>query len=199
MVMVCAFVSLLLNVWLVHNNVQLRSSIDQAKGLQIGERIAPFDVRDTEGRKVHISFNAAPKGLIFYYFSPNCQWCMRNSANLNALVKAVSGRYQIISYSDDLRGLSTYATITSHHVRVVTDDTVNIRRLLKLSGTPQTIEFDPNGVVVSNWAGAYAGQTLNDVERHFGVKLPGLLAPIKIDSHGRPVAVPVAKNSDQTS
>lgn len=177
--MVCAFVSLALNVWLVHDNVKLRSSIDRARGLSIGERVVPLDVRDSEGRKWHISYNAAPKGLIFYYFSPNCRWCLRNSANLNALVKAVGNRYEVISYSDDLRGLSTYVAMASHHVRVATDDTVNIRELLKLSGTPQTIEFDPGGVVVSNWHGAYVGRTRDEVERHFGVKLPGLSEPKK--------------------
>jgi hypothetical protein len=173
-IIVCAAVSLALNVWLIRDNVKLRSAIDRATGLKIGERVAPFDLTDSEGRKLHISYNTAPKGLILYYFSPNCRWSLRNGPNLNALAKAVGDRYQIVSYTSDFRGLPKYVARAAHHVQVATDDSVNIQKLLKLSGTPQTIEFDPSGVVVSNWQGAYVGPTLKEVERHFQVKLPGL-------------------------
>jgi hypothetical protein len=44
----------------------------------------------------------------------------------------------------------------------------------KLSGTPQTIAISPEGKVLQNWMGAYAGDQKTQVETFFHVSLPGL-------------------------
>ena len=171
---ICAFSSIFLNIWLVHTNVRLRETIDSLTLLRIGQRVDSLLLKDRDGKPVKISYAAAPKGLILYYFSPSCGWCVRNSDNLNALFRATHGQYQFVTYTADLTGLSTYSGSVPRDLPVLTDDQADIRKLLNLSGTPQTIEFDRSGVVVANWQGAYTGRTLSEIERRFGVRLPGI-------------------------
>lgn len=47
---------------------------------------------------------------------------------------------------------------------------------LPLGVTPETIVVSPTGQVIKNWLGAYAFGQEKEVEKYFGVKLPGLLA-----------------------
>jgi hypothetical protein len=44
----------------------------------------------------------------------------------------------------------------------------------KLGGTPQTIVVSPDGRVLKDWVGAYAGDQKSQVEAFFHVSLPGL-------------------------
>jgi hypothetical protein len=45
-----------------------------------------------------------------------------------------------------------------------------------LGSTPQTIIVSLDGKILQNWVGAYTGDRRAEVERFFGVSLPGLTA-----------------------
>ena len=42
----------------------------------------------------------------------------------------------------------------------------------KLGGTPQTILVSPQGKVLRNWSGAFAGRQRDELQRYFPVRLP---------------------------
>lgn len=166
--------SLTANLWLVHANSSLRSTIEIQEGISPGERVTALHVKDMSGDRSSLDFSRPLKGTLLYYFSPNCAWCDRNGANFRALVAKLESSYQIIAYTDDLNGLPRYIKRFPPSVRTVTDDDQDLRRTLKLGGTPETILLGRDGVVAKNWTGAYTGETLKSVESYFRVRLPGL-------------------------
>jgi hypothetical protein len=57
-----------------------------------------------------------------------------------------------------------------------TDD---VKLKYRLGGTPQTIVISTDGKVLQNWVGAYADKQQMEVEKFFGLTLPGLTPPLK--------------------
>ena len=137
----------------------------------IGTAVPPLDVRTIDGHAVEIRFDERP--TILYYFSPNCGWCERNWTNVQALIASVGQRYRFV-------GLSTVADVSpymaSHHLsfEVYSGLTLETARLYHLGGTPQTIVVAADGRIQYSWSGAYRSRRQHDVERAFGVVLPGI-------------------------
>ena len=166
--------SLVFNVQLTNRLKACRRSLTAARGVVAGDRLPVLRARASTGELVEISYSGAPKGTLLYYFSPGCGWCIRNAANFKALVDKIGAYYQVVSYTDTLLGMDEFRQRGGHPGLIVTDDVTNIRRDLKLGGTPQTIVIDRAGLVVKAWEGAYSGRILKDIEGYFGVQLPGL-------------------------
>jgi peroxiredoxin len=137
----------------------------------IGMAVPPLDVNTVDGHAVEIRFDGRP--TILYYFSPNCGWCERNWTNVQALIASVGQRYRFV-------GLSTVADVSpymaSHHLsfEVYSGLTLETARLYHLGGTPQTIVVAADGRIQYSWSGAYRNRRQHDVERAFGVVLPGM-------------------------
>jgi peroxiredoxin len=137
----------------------------------IGTAIPPLDVRAIDGHPVEIRFDGRP--TILYYFSPNCGWCERNWTNVQALIASAGQRYRFV-------GLSTVAEVSpymaSHHLsfEVYSGLTLETARLYHLGGTPQTIVVAADGRIQYSWSGAYRSRRQHEVERAFGVVLPGI-------------------------
>jgi len=142
----------------------------------LGMKAPALDVRGVDGQSVEIRFEGRP--TILYYFSPNCSWCERNWTNVQALIAAVGHDYRFV-------GLSTTpdvsAYLAQHHLsfEVYSGLSLETARLYHFGGTPQTIVVAANGVVQYAWSGAYRDRRQRDVERAFGVVLPGLPDPVK--------------------
>jgi hypothetical protein len=51
-----------------------------------------------------------------------------------------------------------------------------VRAQYRLGSTLQTIIVSPDGKVLQNWVGAYTGARQAEVEKFFGVSLPGLFS-----------------------
>jgi peroxiredoxin len=167
-------VSLALNAGLAWKLKRAREANWADLGLAVGERAPEFRARDLNGRTEQIRYGAAKRGTLIYYFSPQCGWCKRNAANFRALAARLAPDYQVVSYTADLTGVQKYLEAAHHEAHVVTDDDADIRRTLKLTGTPETILVSPSGRVVKNWEGAYSGATQREIESYFGVRLPGI-------------------------
>ena len=143
-------------------------------GLQSGERVHALDVTSLDGRPVRIAFTG-DLPTVLYYFSPTCAWCERNWDNVRALAAGAPGRYQLI-------GLSTSAEIGEFMQKRglafdvysgVSDEAV---RTYHLNGTPQTVVVSGKGTVIRAWPGAYTPDATREIERQFGLSLPGIRA-----------------------
>jgi hypothetical protein len=130
-------------------------------------------VKSLDGAPIDITFRDQP--TILYYFSPSCGWCEKNWLNIKALVAATQGRYRFV-------GLSTtpdvLAYLEGHRLsfEVYTGMNLETARAYHFGGTPHTVVIGADGRVAHSWSGAYTGQQQGDVERAFGVVLPGIQA-----------------------
>jgi peroxiredoxin len=137
----------------------------------VGMAVPPLDVRTPDGHAAEIRFDGRP--TILYYFSPNCGWCEGNWTNVQALIASVGQRYRFVGLST-VADVSTY--MASHHLsfEVYSGLTLEAARQYHLGGTPQTIVVSADGRIQYSWSGAYRSRRQHDVERAFGVVLPGM-------------------------
>lgn len=142
--------------------------------IQVGTTVSPAKVRDPEGRQALISYDDVKQPVVLYVFTPQCPWCSRNLDNLRALVSQKRDSYRFIGLSLTDEGLTEYLARNKLDLSVYVTPAEGTRQEYKLGNTPQTIVISPGGKVAQNWVGAYAGPKQAEVEKFFGVKLPGL-------------------------
>ncbi len=144
----------------------------------------PLTVKTLGGQSVEIGFSGRP--TILYYFSPSCGWCEKNWLNIKALIARTSERYRFV-------GLSTTADVGAYlaarrlSFEVYTGLSLEDVRAYHFAGTPHTVVIRGDGRVERAWAGAYASAQQAEVERAFGIVLPGvpklgMIAPGREDS-----------------
>lgn len=173
---VLLLMSLCLNVVLVHRNKSLQSTIEEAEILQPGSHVSSLRFKSTSGAKVNISFPTQAEGTLIYYFRPTCMWCMRNRANFEILARKLQSLgYRILPYTLEHYPDQEYAKVLGQGVEVFTDDDQDVQRVLKLSGTPDTILISRSGIVLAHWGGAFSDENLRSIESRFGIHLPGLV------------------------
>lgn len=120
---------------------------------------------------------------ILYYFSASCGWCERNWPNVVALERATRHRYRFLALSAsdvDLREVAE-----RHGLGFQLHNGSDAYAALGLRGTPHTMVLSPQGRVQVTWVGAFDRTTGRQVERYFGVSLPGL-APAPASKFGEP-------------
>lgn len=131
-------------------------------------------VKSLDGEPVTLDFTGRP--TILYYFSPQCGWCERNWPNIKALVAATEGRYRFV-------GLSTTADVADYlatrglSFEVYSGVDAEAARVYYFRGTPHTVLVSGDGRVEHAWAGAYGPRQQTEMERAFGVVLPGVQIP----------------------
>jgi hypothetical protein len=131
----------------------------------------PLVVKSLAGQSVEVTFGEQP--TILYYFSPSCGWCERNWLNIKTLIAGTEGRYRFI-------GLSTTGDITAYLAKrglsfeVYTGLSLEAARAYHFGGTPHTVVVRADGRVERAWAGAFASVQQLEVERAFGIVLPGV-------------------------
>jgi len=163
--------SLSLNVFLGWK-VSARGGALEPDRLAVGSRVAPLSV--TAGGTSAPTELRFDEGLptVMYVLSPDCHWCRRNENNIRTLAERSPG-FRFI-------GL-TSSTAPSGDARpalpfpVYTLSPADLKRnALKIRGTPEMIVVGGDGTVTRVWAGAFAGDTEDEIEAFFKVDLPGL-------------------------
>ena len=149
--------------------------------LRTGELLDPgtymthIEALTPDGTVGHIS----PGGFrptILYVFSPRCQWCTQNQANIRTLAKKVADRYRVVGLSLTDRGLREYLRRSPLPFDVYTNPSADAVAAYKLQSAPQTLVVAANGRLERVWRGAYAGEQRAEVEEYFNARLPGLTA-----------------------
>jgi hypothetical protein len=165
-----------LNVLLAQKVRQLREGIRLIKSearLAEGSSVPPIAVRDVNGWPAIISYEQTGPPTLLYIFTPSCGWCSKNVANIQALAEQARDGYRIIGLSLSSENLIDY--VAEHNLNFpVYEVSAEGARSYRLGGTPQSIVVSSDGKVLRNWGGAYSGSLQQDVERYFGVHLPGL-------------------------
>jgi hypothetical protein len=161
------------NLWLTHRLRSTEDDLVKASRLTPGEVIPALEARLESGEPRRLEWGGRKVTLI-YYFDPGCGWCVRNGAAFEALAAQIGAEADVYSYTPDLRGLNEFRLRTHHSGTVITDDRADIRRVLRLHGTPQTLVIDHAGRVLKNWSGAYVGSTKAEIQNYFHVNIPEL-------------------------
>jgi hypothetical protein len=185
LVYVVLAVSLAGNVYLTMR--VLRPAVTVNSELAAGTVIPPLTLSlDGRDDTYTVEFKTDPRPVVFYVFSPSCVWCDRNAANVARVAEVAGSRYRFIGVSLAV-GAEAYGRQHGITFPVYVGASDGVRRALKLGPTPHTIVVGSDGTVLQSWLGAYTGDAQREVERFFGVTLPGLDAPV-LRAEGRPVA-----------
>lgn len=126
-----------------------------------------------DGSRVAVDPEAS-RPVVVYAFSARCIWCVRNVANIKALVRSRGTDFRFVGLSvreDD----DANADAVRNHLNfpVLKGLSAETRKAYGLTETPRTLLL-VNGRVERDWRGAYVGDVLTDVQRYFSIELPGL-------------------------
>jgi peroxiredoxin len=140
--------------------------------LGVGMVVQPITTKRPGGEREVIAYQGQ-RPTVLYVFSPQCEWCARNIDNFRTIVGKANQEYRVIGLSLSEEGLEDY--VASNHLDIpVYVASKDVQKQYRLGVTPQTLVISPEGRVLKDWAGAYAGQQKSQIEHFFHLKLPGL-------------------------
>jgi len=165
--------SLGLNVYL---GVKLRSAVygTPVVPTKINAKLPyPLPLLDPDGKPTQLAFDDS-RPTVLYVFSPQCDWCKKNEANIKSTVANAGSRFRFVGISISSQNLKDY--IAQGHAPFPVYQVKSPKQGVDLGfvGTPMTIVVGPGAKVEKVWEGAYMDQNQKDVEQFFGSKLPGL-------------------------
>jgi peroxiredoxin len=169
-VLVLLALSLAANVYLTRRLVQPRTPPPPA--LTRGAVVPQFTATRLGGAEETVSYDG--EKTVLYVFTPTCPWCKRNVPNIKRLVEAKGSEYRFLGISLDEKDLSSYVAQYELAFPVYANLSRQTREAYRLGGVPQTLVISEHGTVMQNWSGAYANDQQGEVEKFFGVTLPGL-------------------------
>lgn len=148
--------------------------IEMTKVLPRGTSVGTFELLDLHGRKS--SFDPARSGRpsILYYFTPTCDWCRRNTRNVNAIHAQLHQKYDIVGLCPTASGLAEFVRTNAVQFPTFVGPSEAVRQRLRLSATPTMIAVASDGTVVGQWRGAFGAEVKQRIEAALKVTLPGL-------------------------
>ena len=164
-----------LNVALAIRSSQQRSVIETRSGQPmalVGATIREIEGVGRDGKRVRVSLTADERPTVVYVLQPGCGWCLRNSEAIQALAERAGGRNRFVAVV--LGNQATDEFLDSHipACEVLTGIDPDFVKAYDLAGTPRTLVIAPDGTVMRNWVGAYAGELHDEISAYFGVELP---------------------------
>jgi hypothetical protein len=166
--------SLCANVLLVQKLRTSEQRLLVSTRLTTGEVVPAITARLEDGSLKVLNWSGTTD-TVFYYFDPGCSWCRRNGPAFAGLLAGLRPGIRVYSYTSSLSGLEAFRRGTHHAAVVITDDKIDVKRTLRLWGTPQTLVIDGTGRVVKNWEGAYSGTVRSEIQDYFHVTVPEIL------------------------
>jgi peroxiredoxin len=162
---ILVFILIVVNVFLIRQNWQLRSDVDnlvREQRVQVGESFNDFSALDFQDRPVAISSEARIKKVIFFS-STSCPYCKKQNAYwLDCLKQLDPGKYEIIAVFNEREERQTVADHLNKYgfteggsslkLLFSPDDTL---QKYKLRSTPITLVLDENGTVEKVWQGLW--------------------------------------------
>ena len=142
--------------------------------LSVGVSAPDITAKNLAGADEKISFKEGDKPSIIYVFSPSCVWCNRNQENLKTIIASKRATHRIIGVSLASEGVKEYVAKHNFDFPVYVNPTPDTVKAYNLGGTPQTIVISSSGKVEQNWEGAFVGEIKSNVEKYFGIALPGI-------------------------
>jgi hypothetical protein len=164
--------SLSLNVVLGLKLRAIEPIVVRPAGIQAGDDLPAFPGLSLDGSATAVTFG---RPTLLYLFSPLCEWCQKEYANLVAISQAASPRFDVVGVARTERSLKEYLVDHPFPGRVViaARDTMPEAIQRDFGLTPQLVVVAAGGEVQRAWSGALFGATVQEVELFFGVTLPG--------------------------
>ncbi|HXT71031.1 MAG TPA: hypothetical protein VN700_14815 [Vicinamibacterales bacterium] len=144
----------------------------------VGLTVTPLTGVDGNGASVTIDQATSTKPTVLYVLAPTCKFCEQNLDNILALARSSANTYRFIGVMvsrEVLPGLQD-----RYPFPIIGGVEASQLKQYGFTGTPQTLVLDSAGVIQRNWLGAYRGTMQEEVERWFGVRLPGLVVGAKV-------------------
>lgn len=170
-------VSVALNVMLALKIRELTDTQNARRAereLEVGTAVPAITARRLDGKSETITYADSTRPTVIYVFTPQCMWCTRNLDNFQTLVNQKGKDYRFIGISLSKEGLEKYVADHQLAFPIYTDIPTEVGEAYKMGGTPQTVVISPQGKVLQNWPGAYAGDQKYQVEKYFDMTLPGI-------------------------
>ena len=172
---------LLLGLSLLANGIQgtkllhLYDDVDQrntGSTLAPGVTVPVIQAKTLEGKLESIDYASSSVPTVLYVFQPGCSWCERNSENIAAMTRQLSGKYRFVGLSLATDGLPEF--LKKHQIQfpIYLDLPPSVIEAYRIESTPQTIVVSPQGKVMNVWQGAYLGVTASQIEKFFSIRLP---------------------------
>jgi peroxiredoxin len=175
--------SLGLNVYLAGNG-GLTPRPKPVVPLKVGASVpSSISMEDAAGKPVRLNFADDTRPTVLYVLSPQCGWCKRNEENMKALYAADSDKYRFVGVSLVSQNLAKYVSDKREPFPVYLLTSKDVMQQLHVAGTPETVVVGPDAKVIHAWEGVYVQQNQAEVEKYFGVKLPGLPQTAQLDRH----------------
>src|SRR5215203_4306598 len=172
--LVCSLGTNLLLARRVGSPKTLISLMRSESQLAAGDQVPSVTARGLQGRAAVLEYGGTNLPTVLFVITPGCVWCTRNVMNMRTLAEKAGDRYRFVALSLDSEKLTEYVAGHKLNFPIYTDLSYGRIQQYKLGGTPQTIVVSPQGVVMKIWSGAFADETLKDVESYFQVRLPGI-------------------------
>lgn len=161
------FASLSLNVYLGVKAVPQRTFTPGA--LSVGTEVPDLIVQTAEGRRQRF-LSKDERPLLLYAFTTTCQWCARNTPNIDAVASQIEGRFRFVPLCLDCE-IGTAVSIGG--VRPFIRPSDQTTSAYKLGPVPFTVMIGADGRVQNIWRGALIPEEIRaDVEKVLSVKLP---------------------------
>jgi hypothetical protein len=170
--------SLSLNVALGWRTARLAPPASQGErrgGIREGRSLLNLALRDSSGAAANLMAQRDNRKLVVYVFAPTCGWCRRDHANIVALATQSAKDYRFVAVATHAVGLPEYLADNPYPFQVLTLPP-GTPPAEGFDLTPQIVLADAAGVASKVWTGAIMPAVQPEVERLFGVRLPGLLA-----------------------
>jgi len=164
-----------LNVALVTQNQTLKKGWNEFPPLKPGDVLPPLNGFDPAGNVVRLDYKNEQKTVLLV-FSPNCGWCTRNMANWRTLVANVDvKRFRFVAVSVSSDGAEEYLRKREKiEIPLIVEPNAREAIVYRMFHTPMTIVIGGDSRVEQIWQGALIEDQVDEVERYFGINLPGL-------------------------
>jgi peroxiredoxin len=163
-------ISIALNLFLGGKMVTLRNTVARGNRdaqLEIGVVVPPINAKTIDGNMAQIRFASGDGPTVLYFFSPGCDTCERNVANIKKLADLKRSEYKIIGLSLSDEGVEQYAKNHDLNFPVYAGLGVETTLVYKLGRVPQTTVISGDGRVLANWYGPYDGRLRPAIESFF--------------------------------
>lgn len=167
---------MIINMLLVQQNRELKAGVqktDRLLEVKPGTSLPSIKGVSAAGGKVDLGFDEAARKTVLLVLSPTCRACKENMINWKALTEKIDRRaYRVVAVSLNPERAKEYLEpYQLGDIPVITEVDPETRAAYSLSVTPQTILIDSNGRAEKVWSGVLAGQSREEVEATFNVKL----------------------------
>lgn len=167
------------NIALIRQNANLKSGFEGnslSDYFTPGDRLPPLQGSTISGGQMEFNYGESGKKTLILVYSPTCVWCRKNLNNWVEIVRNIDReKFQVVAVSTVSEGNDKFYELgVFHDVPMIMLTGQQELSDFKLHSTPQTIVVDEVGNAEEIWIGAFNLDQEADIERYFGLDLPGL-------------------------